>query len=103
MAFLEVKVKTSNDGNPIATYANGISLAKSNGCLYSIFFGSKYPLAWDYFSGLEHQGWSLDSSKSSRIVGMIDGLPFANSEETYLFRGTGLFEIDWDEEGWFFY
>jgi hypothetical protein len=96
MAYLEVRVENGTGGR-IAVSANGVSLAKSSGCL-AFFLGSQYPSAMDYFSGLEYEGWTLVSNQTSNTVGMIDGLPFASSNSIYTFRGNGRFEIEWDEQ-----
>lgn len=97
MAYLEVRVENGSSGRYAAS-ANGVSLAKRSGCL-AFFIGSHYPSVTSYFSALEDEGWSLISSQSSSTVGMIDGLPFANSNSVYTFRGDGRFEIEWDENG----
>ncbi len=100
MPYLEVVVQNGNKGK-IAETANGISLARSNGCL-TFFMGSYYPDAYDYFNRLEREGWSMTSSKSSRFVGMVNGMPIANSKETYNFSGNGKFEIEWVGDSWQF-
>ena len=100
MPYLEVRVENGAGGSYV-TSANGISLAKSNGCLASLF-GSMYPSAIDYFNGLAYEGWTLVSSQSNSSFGMIDGLPFANNWGNYFFTGNGRFEIEWDDKGWHF-
>jgi hypothetical protein len=97
MSYLEIKLGTGSSGR-VALSANGLSLARSQGCLASLF-GTQYPIATDYFSGLESEGWRLVTSSSSRTVGMINGMPFANDESVYTFSGNGRYEINWSSDG----
>lgn len=98
MAYLEVQIG-SGYGGAIAISANGYSLAQSSGCL-TFFIGSQYPRAMDYFNALDYEGWTLMNSRSSSVVGMIDGLPFWNESGTYTFRGSGRSQIKWEDDRW---
>jgi hypothetical protein len=99
MSYLEVRVE---NGGSLAVSANGISLAKSNGCL-AFFIGSIYPYATDYFNGLASEGWRLVSSQSNSAMAIVSGFPMGNTWGTYLFEGNGRYEIEWDEnDRWHF-
>ena len=98
MAYLEVFLQEGSTG-PIAISANGISLARENGCL-SFFTGRFYPMAEDYVRGLEYEGWSLYNNVTTSTVGMIDGMPFSSSQNKLVFTGNGRYQVEWIGEQW---
>ena len=100
MAYLEVLLQSGSSG-PIAQVANGVSLARDKGCL-AFFMGSVYPMAEDYVRGLEHEGWRLQNTATTSTMGMIDGLPFANSQTKLVFTGDGRYQVEWVGDHWSF-
>jgi hypothetical protein len=100
MAYLEVVLQNGSSG-PIAETANGVSLARDNGCL-AFFLGSAYPMAEDYVRGLEYEGWRLYNTATTSTLAVIDGLPLANSQTKLIFIGDGRYQVEWIGDRWSF-
>lgn len=96
MAYLEVKVDNMGSGACVVS-ANGVSLGRDKG-FWGAIFGTYYPSVPDYFNGLDYEGWRLVSSNTSGSIAIVDGLPFGFSGGTYIFQGSGRYEIEWNQE-----
>lgn len=89
--YLQVIVSQTSEGDLLADSANGESLARGSRCI-AFFSGDAdtRPLASDYFSYLDNQGWQLVSSSTFQIWRVL-----------YTFRGGSGYKIRWEGDRWY--